>query len=291
MWRIISLKSNITSEAGGTMNCILIRYGEIGTKSNRTRRWWEKLFMGNIADALKKNNITYSLIENPRGRIIVYCPNEYALHILKHVFGISSMSFAKEIELDLFRMKEEALALYQKEKPGTFRISTQRLNKEYSLTSQEVNAAVGEYIVEAEDADVNLEYPDIDIGIEILVDAAYVFTGRMRGHGGIPVGVQGKVLVELLSKRATVAAWTMLKRGCTLVVYGDKRFLKYLEPFSYGQPIEYFSYEKKAKQCLAEVFCELDIKKREIPSFYPLLGLDKQKIQEIESAIFKNDME
>ncbi|MGD2250677.1 MAG: THUMP domain-containing protein [Candidatus Methanofastidiosia archaeon] len=273
------------------MNCILIRYGEIGTKSNRTRRWWEKLFMGNIADALKTNNITYSLIENPRGRIIVYTSNERAIHVLKHVFGISSMSFAKEIELDLFRMKEEALALYREEKPGTFRISTQRLNKKYSLTSQEVNAAVGEYIVKAENAEVNLGYPDIDIGIEILFNAAYVFTGRMRGHGGIPVGVQGKVQVELFSKRAAVAAWTMLKRGCTLAVYGDKKFLKYLKPFSYGQPIEHVPHRKKAKQCLAEVFCELDIKKREIPSFYPLLGLDKQKIQEIEAAIFESDIE
>lgn len=244
--------------------------------------------MENIADALKTHNIIYSSIINPRGRIIVYTSNEYALDVLKYVFGISSMSFAKEIELNLSRIKEEALAVYKNQVPGTFRISTQRLNKEYSMTSQEVNVEVGEYIVRNVGADVNLDYPDIDIGIEILYDAAYVFSKRIGGYGGIPVGVQGKVLVELLSKRVAVAAWTMLKRGCTLSAYGEKKFLMYLEPFSYGHPIEYFSHREKAEQCLAEVFCEPDFKKREIPSFYPLLGLDEDKIQDIETAIFEN---
>lgn len=269
------------------MNCVLIRYGEIGTKSKRTRRWWEKIFMKNIRAALEANNINFSSIVNPRGRIIVFTLNKNALNVLKTVFGISSISLAKEIKKDLQKIKEEALLLYRSKTPGqTFRISTQRLDKQFPLTSQDINAAVGAFIVEQAHAPVNLDYPDVDIGVEILHHAAYVFTGRIPAYGGIPVGIQGKVLINLADKRSAVAAWMMLKRGCGLLVYGNKALIPALELFSYGCPITYVSNPQKAKNCLAVVFSEFNLGKRDIPSFYPLLGLTEQQIQEIEALIF-----
>ncbi len=270
------------------MNCVLIRYGEIGTKSKRTRRWWEKLFMKNMRAALEVNNISFSSIVNPRGRIVVFTPDRNALTVLKNVFGVSSLSPAKEIKKDLQKIKKEALSLYRSKPPGqTFRISTQRLDKQFPLTSQDINETVGAFIVEQVNAPVNLDYPDVDIGIEILHHAAYVFTGRIPAYGGIPVGIQGKVLVNLAEKRSTVAAWMMLKRGCGLVVHGDEALIPALESFSYGCPITYVSNPQKAKNCLAIVFSEFNVEKRDIPSFYPLLGLTEQQIQEIEALIFE----
>lgn len=273
------------------MNCVLIRYGEIGTKSKRTRRWWERTFMKNIQNTLEANSIEFSSVYNPQGRVIVYTQDEKAVTVLKNVFGISSLSFGTEIDRSIQKMKEEALSLYQrKAQPGeTFRISTQRLDKTFPMTSQEVNAAVGAFLVEEENAPVDLDSPDVDIGIEILYNAAYIFVGRTPGYGGIPVGVQGKVLVNLEDRRAAVAAWMMLKRGCELVVYGNAELLSYLEKFSYGHPITYVSDPKKAKNCLAVVFSELNLEKRSIPSFYPLLGLSEQQIKEIEMLVFEKD--
>jgi thiamine biosynthesis protein ThiI len=151
-----------------------------------------------------------------------------------------------------------------------------------------VNAAVGALIVEKEDGQVNLDNPDVDIGIEIMYKAAYVFVGRISGYGGIPVGVQGKVLVNLHDRKAAVAAWMMLKRGCQLVVCRNETLIPYLEPFSYGYPIEYVSDPEKVKNCLAVVFSEFELAKRRMPSFYPLLGLSEQQIKEIEALIFDN---
>ncbi|KYK37370.1 MAG: hypothetical protein HXS48_24590 [Theionarchaea archaeon] len=272
------------------MNCVLIRYGEIGTKSKRTRRWWERIFMRNIQSALEKNNITFSSIHNPQGRVVVSTQDEKAVKVLKNVFGVSSLSFAAEIDRNIQKMKKEASSVYQRTgRPGqTFRISTQRLDKAFPLTSQEVNAVVGASIVEKENAQVDLNNPDVNIGIDILYNAAYVFVGRTPGYGGIPVGVQGKVLVNVEDRRSAVAAWMMLKRGCELVVYGNAELLPYLEPFSYGHPIEYISNPEKAENCLAIVFSELKLEKRIVPSFYPLLGLSEQQIQEIETFIFEN---
>ncbi len=271
------------------MNCILIRYGEIGTKSRRTRRWWENMFMKNIQDALDVHAIPFSSIRNPPGRIIVLTQEEKALTILKNVFGISSLSFAVEIDRSIKKIEREALLLYRmRAQPGkTFRISTQRLDKRFHLTSQEVNALIGAFIVEQEHAQVNLDNPDIDIGVEIMHDAAYVFVGRTPGYGGLPVGVQGKVLVNLEDRKSAVAAWMMLKRGCELMVCGDETILPYLEPFSYGHPIMYVPRIEKAKNHLAIVFSELEFEKRKIPSFYPLVALTEQQIRDIENLIFK----
>lgn len=246
--------------------------------------------MRNIRCALEENKVAFSSIRNPQGRIVVLTTDEKAVDVLKNVFGISSISFAIEIDRTIERIREEALSQYLKRvQPGlTFRISTQRLDKAFSLTSQEVNALVGEYIMEKENAQVNLESPDLDIGIEILYSAAYIFVGRISGHGGIPVGVQGRVLVSLEDRRSAVAAWMMLKRGCELVAYGNKELLAYLEPFSYGHPIEYAPSREKEKNCLALVLSRLELEKREIPSFYPLLGLNEQQIQEIETLIFRD---
>lgn len=267
--------------------CVIIRYGEIGTKSKRTRKWWERVFMRNIKSTLEANNVKFSSVTNPKGRILVFTDDVGALEVLRNVFGISSLSLAVEVERDIQKIKEEALSAYRREiQPGqTFRVSTQRLDKTFPLTSQEINAEVGAKITE-EDAVVNLENPDVTIGIEILYNAAYIFVGRVTAYGGVPVGVQGRVLVGLKNRRSVVAAWMMLKRGCELVVYGNKEYLSYLRPFSHGYPIEYVSRPEKAKNCLAEAFSEFEPEKRKIPSFYPLLGLDEQQIHDIESFIF-----
>lgn len=244
--------------------------------------------MRNIRHALEKNNIEFSSIRNPKGRIIVSTEDEGALTPLKNIFGISSISVAREAPLDIERIKEEALSLYRDRASSdeTFRISTQRLNKEFPLTSQEVNAQVGSHVAENAHARVQLEGPDIDIGIEILPKAAYLFTGRVPAFGGLPVGVQGRVLVCLTDRKSAVAAWMMLKRGCELVAYGNAALLPYLEAFSYGHPIEYVSNQERAKNCLAAVFPEFILEKRKAPSFYPLLGLTEEQIQDIENLIF-----
>ena len=272
------------------MNCILVRYGEIGTKSKRTRRWWERIFIKNIQSALEAHGIEFSKISNPRGRIVVSTGDERAMTVLNHVFGVSSLSFAIRTDRTMQSIKEEALALYQRaaQPDHVFRVSTQRLDKGFDLTSQEVNTEVGAYIVEKEHAQVNLSNPDIDIGIEIMYNAAYVFTGRIPAFGGIPVGVQGTVLVNLTDRKSTVAAWMMLKRGCRIAVYGNEALLPYLESFSYGHPVEFFSHPEKAKNYLALVFSDFKLEKREVPSFYPLLGLDEQRIQEIVNVIFEH---
>jgi thiamine biosynthesis protein ThiI len=270
------------------MNCILIRYGEIGIKSKRTRRWWERTCIHNIAAALQETDVSYSSIKNMQGRIVVFTEHEEALHVLKDIFGITSLSGATQIPKAMDEIKSHALTLYNRLKSisQTFRVSTQRIDKRFPITSQEVNAQVGAYILEREEGIVDLTAPDIIIGIEILPNAAFLFEDRIYGPGGIPVGVQGKVLVNLTDMKSVVAGWMMLKRGCELVTCGNKTLARYLFPYSFGHPMPH-SDSSYPPQCLAYVTSILDFKKRKIPTFYPLLGLDEKTIEEIISRVIE----
>jgi thiamine biosynthesis protein ThiI len=65
---------------------------------------------------------------------------------------------------------------------------------------------------------VDLERPEVEIVVEVLPDEAFVSLDRRPGPGGLPVGASGTV-AALLSGGidSPVAAWRMMKRGCTVL--------------------------------------------------------------------------
>jgi len=206
-------------------NVIIVRYGEIGTKSPKTRRWFESILLNNIKEALLSEGIEYKNVFAKHGRIIVKTNKaEKSVEVLKRVFGIVSLSPAAEVDgeldkiyktsLKLFRRKMRALEL---ERPR-FRVTARRITKEFPLKSQELAAKVGEYILKNEECRVDLKNYDIEVGIELMEGKAYVYVDKFQGFGGLPVGTQGKI-VALLSGGidSPVAAFLMMKRGCEVI--------------------------------------------------------------------------
>jgi thiamine biosynthesis protein ThiI len=101
---------------------------------------------------------------------------------------------------------------------GSFRVQTRRAFKAFPLTSPEINREVGRYIQEHSGAAVNLENAELTVSIEILSHDAFFFFEREAGPGGLPVGVSGSVACLLSGGiDSPVAAYRMLKRGCTVV--------------------------------------------------------------------------
>jgi thiamine biosynthesis protein ThiI len=97
----------------------------------------------------------------------------------------------------------------------TFKVDTQRGDKGFPMTSVEVNRELGAQVVEALGAPVQLNDPEVTLGVQIYPDHAYVFARRIEGAGGLPVGVSGRVLTLLSGGiDSPAAAYMMLKRGC-----------------------------------------------------------------------------
>lgn len=234
-------------------NKIIIRYGEIGTKSRTTRKRFERILKKNIIMSLKKYNIE-SELEILHTRLLLTVDNDginKALELLGKIPGIVSFSPCLECELNIKDIEDYSIKAFKSEidkyiitndknntnnntnntnnnKTITFAVKTQRIKKNINMNSMELSRHVGEVIITEFnkikneknlniDLKVNLKTPDISIGIEII-DKAYIFTERIDGVGGIPVGTQGKVLI-LLSDGidSPVASYLMIKRGCNAV--------------------------------------------------------------------------
>jgi len=69
-----------------------------------------------------------------------------------------------------------------------------------------------------------LKTPARTIYAEIRDDAAYIYSEKVDGLGGLPYGSQG-TLISLLSNGidSPVSSWMMMRRGCRIVVlhFGD----------------------------------------------------------------------
>lgn len=201
---------------------ILIRFGEIALKGQN-----RQFFMNKLINNIKKSckNIGNFKISKQQGRIFL-TPEKASLEYfsrLKNVPGIVSFSPTVTTKLDFEQLKKPALKLVKKEmadkkQPLSFRVKTNRANKDFPQTSLEVSRELGAYILNnTEELTVDLEQPDIKLELDIRDNNIYLFTKTISGPGGLPVGTSGKGLLLLSGGiDSPVAGWMALKRGLQL---------------------------------------------------------------------------
>ncbi|MDP3734062.1 MAG: THUMP domain-containing protein [Nanoarchaeota archaeon] len=209
---------------------IIVRYGELFLKG-RNRRFFERKLIDNI-----KKKFNLSTIYRLQGRLML---NYFQGHAsLRDIFGLVSYSPAWKAESDLSSIQEQALAIVHGKK-GTFRVMTKRSDKNFPLTSIELNRVVGKYIEENSNLIFAMETPDQTLYIEINEKGVYLFTKVVPCHGGIPTGAEGKVLLLLEDDASVVAGILMMKRGAFVVpvsfqetILENKKRISLLQKFS-----------------------------------------------------------
>lgn len=146
------------------------------------------------------------------------------LDLLALIPGIRNFSVAHECELELEAIqnaaKEAVLADFGPDVAGRpFRVTSKRSNKQFPLTSPQLNFEVGGFLKSHLSLAVNLDNPEIDIRVEIAKKAAYIYTRKITGIGGLPVGSSGRGVVLFSGGiDSPVAAYTMMKRGMEVVL-------------------------------------------------------------------------
>jgi len=200
---------------------VVARYGEIALKG-RNQPVFLRQLRHNMREALRRNAIPGELEVQGRRLHVRTSEPEGAIVALSRVFGLTSLSPAVRVPLELEAIQQAALegASASGVGPGrTLRVLGRRSNKAFPLTSPQINRAVGEYLVMRTGAGVDLsESADHTVGIEIAADHALVFARVVPGAGGLPVPLSGRV-VALMSAGldSPVAAWMMMKRGCGVI--------------------------------------------------------------------------
>ncbi len=192
---------------------ILIKYGELWLKSESVRRRFVEKLAKNIRDMLKAKGVKFTLSPS-RDMTVLVTKDSEAIEVLERVFGISWFARAKETDASEKSIEKASLELAKGIKPNeTFAVRASRSDKSFALTSKEIEERVGAEI----DRKVNLSNPDFTIFIEVKKGKAYVYTKKIKGLGGMPYGVSGRVL-SLISGGidSPVASWLLMKRGCSL---------------------------------------------------------------------------
>ena len=194
------------------MNAVIVRYGEISLKG-RNRSLFEQKLRKDLAWFLRRGGHAFSEIAVERGRI--YIRGTRDVPDLKMVLGIVSYSPAEEIPRDYELLKKEAARFFPEiKRRRDFRVSCQRIAKDFSPDSMGVEREIGTLIEENTGTRVRLKDPDFELHIEIGHRHLYLFSEKIRGFGGMPVGSAGK-LVSLISGGidSPVATFLMMKRG------------------------------------------------------------------------------
>ena len=197
---------------------IIIKYAELNTKKSNIN-YFIKILKDNVSYALDKIEAD---VKFDKGRMFITSSESnfnLILNKLKSVFGIHEIiSGYKLNSREIDDIKEEVVNLLKEENITTFKVITKRSDKKYPLDSMEISRKIGGTILKNyNNSKVDVHSPELEIYLEIRLDAVYVYFNKEKGLGGYPVGSLGKGILMLSGGiDSPVAGYLAMKRGIKL---------------------------------------------------------------------------
>ncbi|WP_459765624.1 tRNA uracil 4-sulfurtransferase ThiI [Alkaliphilus crotonatoxidans] len=197
---------------------IIVRYGEVMLKGSN-KRFFEDKLVRHIRHALR--DLGRPTVYKKHSRIYVdvdHYDEKQLIERIKKVFGVTLISPAKRFPVELDKIKEVALEelKFQEQTRGirTFKVESKRVDKSFPLSSLELSREIGGYLLsKQEQVKVDVHQPDVKVYVEVR-EEAYVFSERVMGLGGLPLGTNGKAMLLLSGGiDSPVAGWMVAKRG------------------------------------------------------------------------------
>ena len=198
----------------------LIKYAEIAIKG-KNRYMFEDALVRQIKIALNKCEGKYE-ISKASGRIYVEYLSDYdfdeTVGALTKVFGITGVCPVVHVEDKGFEQLASDVTSFIDEvypdKNKTFKVNSRRARKNYPLESMEINAKLGEVLLNAfPELSVDVHNPEIMLNVEIR-EKIYIYSEVIKGPGGMPIGTNGKAMLLLSGGiDSPVAGYMISKRG------------------------------------------------------------------------------
>ena len=196
---------------------VLVRYHEIALKGKNRPFFLDKLSK-NLARATA--DLPGVRVRRLAGRLSVELPDDAwpeARVRFSRVFGVANFSRIHEAPPDPAALESAVAGTVAGRTLGSFRVTTRRGWKGFPLRSSEIDRALGAAVVRATGARVDLHHPEVTLFVEVHKDRVLFSFEKEPGPGGFPVGSSGRVMALLSGGiDSPVAAWRMMKRGCTV---------------------------------------------------------------------------
>ncbi len=231
---------------------LLVRYGEIGLKG-KNRYQFERKLVKNMKSVLKGQPVNEIQIYHGRYFVTVQGDDSDFQEVQKRltkVFGIVSVSPVLKVPTNMEDIRAAAIQVFKaelcrqgydeyelgfedqkaplsdqvletrdveslKEHGISFKVEARRSDKSFALNSMELNKELGAYILKNfPGVRVDVHTPDIMLWVEIRHEGAFVYSEKIPGPGGLPVGTTGRG-IALLSGGidSPIAVWLAMKRG------------------------------------------------------------------------------
>ncbi len=200
---------------------VLLKYGEIALKG-LNRPMFEQKLLRNLEKALQPAG--KFKIQKSQSMIYVE-PAEDGIDMddaiarMQKVFGIVNICPAVSCDKDMDSIAKTTIACLQAMdvEGKTFKVEAKREDKQFPLNSPQICQQMGGVILKnVKGLSVDVHNPDILVQIEIR-KKAYIFTEKISGAGGMPVGTNGKATLLLSGGiDSPVAGWMIAKRGVGL---------------------------------------------------------------------------
>ena len=201
------------------VTAFLIKYGEIAIKG-KNRFMFEDALMRQIRFAMKP--VGDFDVRKESGRMFVEGRGDFdydeAVEALQKVFGIVGICpMVVEETKDIDHLRKTVLAFIDEQYPVkdfTFKVHARRGDKQFPMTSMELNMDIGEKLLDAfEGLKVDVHHPDVMVNIEVR-KYIYIYSQEIKGPGGMPVGTNGRAMLLLSGGiDSPVAGYMIAKRG------------------------------------------------------------------------------
>ena len=197
----------------------LIRYHEIALKG-RNRPFFVRRLARNLSRAA--SDLGRIEVRSLPGRLALSTddsvPWDQLRERIEAVFGVANFSPVTQVARDLEQVKRSLVPALAERPERTFAVRSRRADKQFEMSSGEIERELGSAICLGTDLRVHLDAPEITVYVEVMKDRIYYCFDKIPGPGGMPVGTAGTV-AALLSGGidSPVAARRMMRRGCRVV--------------------------------------------------------------------------
>ncbi|RKD32728.1 tRNA uracil 4-sulfurtransferase ThiI [Thermohalobacter berrensis] len=205
------------------MNRIIsISLGEAALKG-KNRSYFENKLLHHIQRAV--NDLGSPKVYKDMNKIFIEATDDNINSLVnrtKKIFGIIQVRPGFRMDKDIEDIKKKAILAVEEAKSRrnieTFKVKVKRADKSFPIGSMEVTRMLGGTILKnVNNIKVDVHNPDLYVYVDIRNDYAYIYTEKIKGYGGLPVGTNGRGLLLLSGGiDSPVAGFMMAKRGIKL---------------------------------------------------------------------------